>query len=81
MGAKNAPLGHPYGITIILQWSEDECLGPVDPIKEYTAETKDRKQWSDMLFISWKMSLAVGISNATIVSLLEETLFLANIEA
>ena len=67
-GAKNARPNHWYGSTIILRQAEDECLCQARLIKEYTAKTKEREDWSEKLFVTRKVHIAVAVSNGTIAS-------------
>ena len=79
--AKNAEPNHLYGPMITLRWSQDESLCPVALVREDAATTRDREQRSVKISVKRKMGLVTAISNATIVSWLNEMLTLATIRA
>ena len=58
-GARNTWPNHPYGSTITLTRSEDECLCPVAVVKEYLDITKDREQRGEKLFVTRQMAPAL----------------------
>ena len=60
--AKNAQHNHPYGPTITLQQSEDECICPAALVREYLTITKDREQRSEKHFVTKKMGPAIFLS-------------------
>ena len=70
--AKISLPNHLYGMVVTLRWSEDECFYPAGLINEYIAKAKDGEEWSDKLFVTRKMSLAITASNATFASWLRD---------
>ena len=60
-GANNAEPNHPYGPTITMRMSKDECLCQVALVKEYLARTKEREQSSEKLFVTRRMSPAIFV--------------------
>ena len=81
-GAKNVQSCHPYGPTITLRWSEDECLWPEALVRDYLTRTKDGRQRSEKLFVTRKKGVQwLPTPKASISSWVKETLILANIRA
>ena len=79
-GAKNVQLNHPYGSTIALRKSEDECFCPVALVRVFSQNKRQRAQKWEVLCHK-EMGPAISISNATIAKWLKERLILANIMA
>ena len=65
---------HPYGPTVRLKWSEDECFCPAPLVRDYLARTKGREQISEKLFVTRRMGPLTAILNGTIASWLKKPL-------